>query len=197
MFLEWDNTTMPMINNDLMITKNEISLQVFMTKNSGRAGKVLEGHSTDMEDMMKLCNHYHIDICQFMRLPDGSHPIMLHRDEYRRLRKAVMGDDETMTEYEVIEEKRPESNADGTKEQPEEATTDDIPTLPRYVDDKNVSVLLEQMSKQAEKIDELYGRIIDLTEDNARMRVLLAKPYEMGQQRGGMIADDSETHSQR
>lgn len=107
MRLEWDKTTMPTINADLKLTKNEIAQKVFDKQNSGRAGKVLEGKSTDMKDMLNLCNYYHIDICQFMLLPDGSHPVMLSKEELNRLKKAATSetlDDED--KYEVIDAKK-------------------------------------------------------------------------------------------
>lgn len=80
MKLKWDSSAMPRLNRKLGVTKNEISLQVFKTKNSERAGKVLEGQSTDMEDMINLCNYYEIDICQFLLLEDNTHPIFVHNE---------------------------------------------------------------------------------------------------------------------
>lgn len=191
--LEWDSTTMPMINADLRVSKNEISLQVFNTQNAGRAGKVLEGQSTDMEDMMNLCNHYHIDICQFMRLPDGSHPIMMHRDEWLRMKKAAEGT--VGSDDQQCEETQATNDAPATNDEPAPVSIEaDVPTTMRFVDDRNVSALIEQMNKQATKIDELYGRIIDLTEDNARMRAILAKPYSTDQKMyGGIVADDGQS----
>lgn len=166
--LHWDRTTMPMVNQDLQITKNEITKQVFLVKNSERAGKVLQGASTDMEDMLKLCNHFGIDICQFMLLPDGSHPVMLHRDDYEKLRRAAMGDGTHTTEEPREEELTPppatEPASDAGEEEQETV---------RSLSDANVGMLIDQLKAQGEKIAELYERITELTAQNA---VLRSKP---------------------
>lgn len=181
MRLSWDRSTMPMINNDLQVTKNEITLQVFKVKNSERAGKVLAGASTDMEDMMNLCNHYGIDICQFMRLPDGTHPVMLHRDQLEQLRRAAMGEGEEEPEesVQIIDE----------PEKPEPEPTVATQTEMRYLNDANVGELIGLLRKQDEKIAALYERIVELTADNMRMHEKIRKDYPDLTSAGAMVAD--------
>lgn len=177
LILKWDSTTMPMVNADLQVTKNEISLQVFMSKNSGRAGKVLEGASTDMEDMLNLCNFYHIDICQFMKLPDGTHPVMLHRSELERLKKAAKGESEAAGPCEGVKEAGP---CEGVKVE----VAGDM----RYLNDKNVGQLIECIAAKDAKIAELYERIVEMMEENTRLKVKLENTSYL---RHDMVADDS------
>lgn len=185
LILKWDSTTMPMVNADLQVTKNEISLQVFMSKNSGRAGKVLEGASTDMEDMLNLCNFYHIDICQFMKLPDGTHPVMLHRSELERLEKAANGV-KAAGPCEGIKEAAPCEvvKEAGPCEVVKEAVAGDM----RYLNDKNVGQLIDCIAAKDAKIAELYERIVEMMEENTRLKVKLENTSYL---RHDMVADDS------
>lgn len=177
---------MPMINQDLQVTKNEITLQVFKVKNSERAGKILTGASTDMEDMLNLCNHYGIDICQFMRLPDGTHPVMMHRDQLNQLRRAANGSEETATEDEepITDERE--------QQEPEPEAV--VSTEMRYLNDANVGQIIEQMKEQNAKIVSLYERIVELTGENAQLREKLRKDYPEITSTVPMAADDSEVY---
>lgn len=170
---------MPMINHDLQVTKNEITLQVFKVKNSERAGKVLAGASTDMKDMLNLCNHYGIDICQFMRLPDGTHPVMMHRDEIEALQRAATGADADLDTADEAAEPADDAAAE-TKAVPEIASAE-----MRYLNDANVGQIIEQLKQQDEKIAALYERIVQLTAENGRLRERLKTGY------AGMVADES------
>ncbi len=193
MRLSWDRTTMPMINQDLQVTKNEITLQVFKVKNSERAGKILTGASTDMEDMLNLCNHYGIDICQFMRLPDGTHPVMMHRDQLEQLRRAANGgENEGENEDENENEDEDEDvMADGNAEPEPEAV---VSTEMRYLNDANVGQIIEQMKVQNAKIVSLYERIVELTSENAQLKEKLRKDYPEITSTVPMAADDSEVY---
>lgn len=184
--LSWDRTTMPMINQDLQVTKNEITLQVFKVKNSERAGKILTGASTDMEDMLNLCNHYGIDICQFMRLPDGTHPVMMHHDQLEQLRRAAKGGEEPATEDEepITDERE--------QQEPEPEAV--VSTEMRYLNDANVGQIIEQMKVQNAKIVSLYERIVELTSENAQLREKLRKDYPEITSTVPMAADDSKVY---
>lgn len=182
---------MPMVNADLQVTKNEISLQVFQSKNSGRAGKVLNGASTDMEDMMNLCNYYHIDICQFMLFKDGTHPVLLHRSELDRLKKAAKGEDDAEVEDVPMEtlDDEPAGEADGTGSKWPSGETDGTGVGDmRYLNDKNVGQLIECLAAKDAKIAELYERIVQVSEENARLKAKLTSNNYLLRD---MVADES------
>ena len=176
--LRWDRTTMPMVATDLNLTKNEVAKQVWGTQNSERAGKVLKGSSTDMEDVIKLCNFYGIDICQFLLMDDGKHPVLMHPDELDRLQRAAMGEepaDIADVDNETNKPNEPnESNGSNGSNKSNESNGSNEPNemndIWPYLNDTNVGKVMEQLSQANQKVAELYERVVQLTKENAELR---------------------------
>lgn len=143
--LKWDSSAMPRINRKLCVTKNEIALQVFKAKNSGRAGKVIEGQSTDMKDIINLCNYYEIDICQFLLLEDNTHPCFVHNANH---------------DINIIDNQYSEETID--KE-------DDSESLKFRLFSEQINVSNKKI------FENLYSQIVRLTEENAELRSRLEK----------------------
>ena len=173
--LKFDHTFFRMASKVIGMTKNEISNKIFHSSNSERAEKVMAGASTDMEDILNLCNYYNIDICQFLLLPDGRHPRL-------DVRSAVA----TEQEREVTIE--PEQ--DGQQTESVETAGNVITPEVRMINDSNVEQLLKMLNDANGKIVSLYERIVELTAKNERMKRVVRR-YEQEADGMAIVADES------
>lgn len=65
---------MPKICAQYKYTKNFVANVGLGTRNAERAEKIMNGASTNMDDIINICNIFDIDICEFLLLPNGEHP---------------------------------------------------------------------------------------------------------------------------
>lgn len=172
--LRFDHSFFRMASKVIGMTKNEISNKIFHSSNSERAEKVMAGASTDMEDMLNLCNYYQIDICQFLLLPDGRHP-----------RLAMPGDIENGKMVAIEQEEK------GQQQKRDEPAVDVLTPEVRVINDSNVEQLLKMLNEANGKIVSLYDRIVELTAENERMKRVV-RTYGHDDNELAMVADGSE-----
>lgn len=165
----FDNTAMPRIVPELGVTKNEIATKVMHSRNAERAVKVMEGGSTDMKDMLLLCERYNIDLAQLLLLPNGEHPVIITRQEYERLKEAAAlnKDDEAEDEEGGVDDGKGSNGAGGAHA---EVRKEAVALPETRIDNENAASLIGIVRENTAKIAALYERIVELTAENASVK---------------------------